>query len=115
MYVYLFTIDYTADGLSLREFVDASPLADKTYHEQTMANAVAVRMGLDKPHMPGLESLERAVNLMYTGISARFSNGGSVYQVRSERPISADVMHTLLRTRQQRGTLSNFLEEARVA
>ena len=115
MYVYLFTVDYTSEGVSLREFIDASPLADKTYHELTTANAVAVRMGLEKPHMPGLESLALKVERMYMGISARFSDGGSVYQVRSGQPISADVMHTLLHTRKQRGTLRSFLEEARVA
>lgn len=115
MYVYLFTVDYIADGPCLREFVDASPLTDKTYQEQTAANAVAVRMGLDKPHMLGLESLALKVDRMFMGISARFSDGGSVYQVRSKTPITADIMHTLLHARHERGTLQSFLEQARVA
>ena len=114
MYVYLFTVDYTANGPSLREFVDASPLADKTYQEQTAANAAAVLMGLDEPHMPGLESLALKVTRMYMGVSARFSDGGSVYQVRSTTPITADIMHTPLHARHERGTLQSFLEQARV-
>jgi len=110
-YGYVFQIDFGLTHPRVRRFWDVSEYLPKHVQDQFIADIAAYRLGLsDMPfHMQKADDLVHEI-----AMSARFSDTGVNYLIKSPVELTCQHLNMLLAMKQARGELEDFLKESKL-
>lgn len=108
MPAYVFLVDYDEDGPYADSLLDVSAAMGQTPETYKLAIDTAKRMGIPT------ESRERlSKSMIGITLRARFT-GKQLHKITTEEPIDHAALDSVLRGKQRRGTLKQFLKESRI-
>ena len=108
MPAYVFLVGYDEDGPYADSLLDVSAAMGQTPETYKLAGDTARRMGIPTG------SRERLLQSMSV-ISMRAQlTGRQVHKIITEEPIDFDTLDSVLRGKQRRGTLKQFLKESQI-
>ena len=113
MHGYVFQVDFGIDGVVLRRYFDVTKYIGKTYDEYITARRARAKLGGTEFVM---DDVLANLNAMLVGgqLSARFSDAGGNYLVKTEEPLTADELAAFLTAKQRAGELKEFLEQVKL-
>lgn len=114
LYAYAFIPRAEMRGIYADRFTDVTSMLGRTGEEFEQLMRLYSSMGMEKENIAAMQDVPTAMLAMWKRILFRCDNAVAVCVVKTDSPITGEVMDALLTAKQRDGSLNEFIRASRI-